>query len=888
MLRTGIRMLALALALGIALQGAMTLHAQAAEDTRKQEPAISVIVDPGAGAPARHGIKKIVDALKQRGVAVEDCASPAAALGKTLIIAGTAKSGGEAVKQLGAVGAMAPEAAEALVIQHAEVGGKPALILCGADDRGLMYAALDVADRIAWAADPQAPLSEVRDAREQPDVRERAISIYTMQRAAFEQRFYDERYWDRYFDMLARDRYNSFVLIFGYENGGFLAPPYPYFFDTPGFPGVKMVGLTPQQQAKNLAALNRLIRQAHARGIAVTLGIWDHIYRAGVQTGGVKAEWAKGDKPTPGLVWGVTTENLNAYTRAALERLLREAPEMDGLEFRMHGESGLKKSEMADFWHKVFELIKARQPDLRFDARAKELPDSIIDDGLAMGIRLRVSTKYWMEQMGLPFHPTHVNTQNQKDRRHGYADLLNYPRRYPMVWQLWSGGTSRVLLWGDPDYARRFAASTHLFDGDGYEVNEPLATKMEAQLHDERPFELLAQAYRGYDYEFERYWHFFQVFGRLGYNPATPDEVWLNEFKRRFGGEAGPAVAAGLHRASGVLPRIVASVYPYGSFPTTRGWAERQRLGDLPAYAKNQGSDIQLFENFEDEAKRLIEGGETAMVRPQQTSRWFERAAADIEKRAAAAAAGIGARRGAEFSATLVDLNILAALARFHARRIPAAISYNLFQRLQDPAALDDAIAGERRAVEAWRSLVAAAGDAYAPDLMMGVRSADLCGHWRDELKALEAGLAKLERERAGFKPKPAQDGRKTAYAALRSAVWDEPAGAEGEAPVVKHTPLLSAPLDKAIRISAEVSASVGVKWVRLRYRGVTQFDDYKTLEMKRIGDTQRYEAVVPADQIDPKWDFMYFIEALDNRGNGTMHPDFSREAPYIVVKLKR
>ena len=87
---------------------------------------------------------------------------------------------------------------------------------------------------------------------------------------------------------------------------------------------------------------------------------------------------------------------------------------------------------------------------------------------------------------------------------------------------------------GDPDYARRFAASTRLYDGDGFEVNEPLATKMEAQPHDARPFDLLKPPYRYDDYEFERYWHFFQVFGRLGYNPDTPPEVWQREFLSRL------------------------------------------------------------------------------------------------------------------------------------------------------------------------------------------------------------------------------------------------------------------------------------------------------------------------------------------------------------------
>ena len=193
-----------------------------------------------------------------------------------------------------------------------------------------------------------------------------------------------------------------------------------------------------------------------------------------------------------------------------------------------------------------------------------------------------------------------------------------------MFWRLWTGGTMRILLWGDPEYARRFSTSTHLYDGEGFEVNEPLATKMEAQPHDEKPFELLNKEYQYYDYEFERYWYFFKVFGRIGYNPETPPEVFQKEFELRFGEKAAPIVKKALEKASQVLPRIVASCIPYGGFPTTRGWPEKQRLGDLPQYAIAEGSDIQQFASFDTEAKLLIEGGETAKIKPSQTSLWFQ------------------------------------------------------------------------------------------------------------------------------------------------------------------------------------------------------------------------------------------------------------------------
>jgi hypothetical protein len=843
-----------------------------------KEPDASVVTDPKPGPAASHGVDKLTAALDKKGVGCEKTADIKAAAGKLLIVAGLAEGDGPAAKLLKDRKLTPPQGPDALLVHKTEYEGKPAWVIAGADDRGLMYAALDVAERVGWGTDRAAPLSEVHDTAEKPAVSERALSVYTMNRAYWEKRFYDEAYWTRYLDMLAQDRFNSLVIIFGYENGGFLAPPYPYFFDVEGFTDVRMVDLTAEEQKRNLEALNRLVRMAHARGLRVTLGLWDHIYRGGVQSGGVPGAREAPTKPTPGFVWGVTEKNLVPYTKAALAKLVRVVPDIDAIQFRMHDESGLKNSEQEDFWRDVFALLKEKAPNLRIDARAKGLPDAVIQSALDKGVKLRITTKYWMEQMGLPFHPTHINKQNQLDRRHSYADLLRYPQQYPMHWRLWNGGTTRVLLWGDPGYVRRFADSTHLYNGEGFEVNEPLATKMEAQPHDAKPFDLLRPDYRYYDYEFERYWHFFQVFGRVGYNPDVPAEVWQREFERRFGKEAAPSVEKALHRASWVLPRVVASCYPYSYFPTTRGWAEKQRLGDLPTYAKAEGSDTQQFASFDEEAELLIDGGETAKCRPPETSRWLARAAEDIQAEVAVAEKRSGTRRGKEFDSTVVDLKILANLALFHSRRIPAAVSYCLFQRTHDPAALDEAIGYEREAVAAWRKLVEAAGDVYAEDLMMGARSAGLCGHWRDELAALEKGVAALERQRGAL---PEAKGTKAAPR------YQAAAGA-GDPPVVAHRPITTAPAGKPLPITAEVRAPAGVKWVRLRYRGVNQQLDYQTLALEPTGKEDQYQAVVPADQLAPKWDFMYFIEVMDKRGTGRIYPDLNRETPYVVVRLTR
>ena len=75
---------------------------------------------------------------------------------------------------------------------------------------------------------------------------------------------------------------------------------------------------------------------------------------------------------------------------------------------------------------------------------------------------------------------------------------------------------------------------------------------------------------------------------------------------------------------------------------------------------------------------------------------------------------------------------------------------------------------------------------------------------------------------------------------------------------------------------------------MRLRYRSVTQYQDYRALPLEQVGATDVYLATVPAEHVDPAWDFMYLLEVVDKHGNGAIYPDLEITAPYIIVKLIR
>jgi len=837
---------------------------------------VSLIADANLDRPARYGLEKVVSALQYKGITVNEGAAD------LVILAGLGHGQRGAAKALMETRTAAPAGPEALTVRvGASYRGKPAIILAGSDTNGLMYAALDLADRIGWARRGEDPFEYARSVSERPFLRERGVAIFAMNRAYFESHLLDERYWVRYFDMLAADRFNRLVLTFGYEDGGYMAPFYPYFFGVEGFPEVHVVGLTPEQQVRNFRALKVLIRLAAERGIRVKPGIWEHIYRGRLRGQDGGNLWASdGTKPVKGLVWGLDAKNLVSYTVAALRKFYRLFPEIDETQFRMHGESGLFQDEIEGFWHEVFGFYRKERRNVRLELRVKELPKSVIRDAQAQGLKIQLDTKIWMEQMGLPFHPTHINKQNQMDSRHSYADLLEYPQTYHMNWTLWNGGTARLLLWGDADYARRMVESARLYDGQGMTVTEMEATKMLGELHDTPPRDFLNARYRYYDYESERYWAFYRLFGRISYNPSTAPDVWKQEFARRFGPAAAPHVENALKLASRVLPRIVAAGMSYQMFPTTAGWVEMMHLGGLPQYAlQEEGSDAQQFISFRDEAASIFEGTDTAMRRPEETSRWFATTSAAILAEVAAAERSLSGKvAGNEFRSTMTDAKILAALARYHSWRQLGGVNYCLYKQAGDLGAFDEAISDERNAIQAWRELVKAAGDFYIDDMSFGSSTRSFPHHWKDELPRLASEFARLLAE------------RKSATGRAGVATFRvRPSDNDPQPPkmiFVEGRQVAMPGRDFAVK--AKVTAPTGVKSIRLRYRHVNQKEDYQSVDMTFNPRSGTYDGAIPDAFIDPRWDLMYFVEIVDHKGVGRNYPDLEVETPYKVVSVAR
>ena len=103
---------------------------------------------------------------------------------------------------------------------------------------------------------------------------------------------------------------------------------------------------------------------------------------------------------------------------------------------------------------------------------------------------------------------------------------------------------------------------------------------------------------------------------------------------------------------------------------------------------------------------------------------------------------------------------------------------------------------------------------------------------------------------------------------------------------VVEH--VATAKPHSEIKVTARVKDSSGVESVVLRFRRVSQFEDYQALPMTSVNGSDQYEAVIPVAYTDGKYDVMYFVEVIDKQGNGRMVPDMEEETPYVIVRFDR
>ncbi|HET8825329.1 MAG TPA: hypothetical protein VFM77_09380 [Terriglobales bacterium] len=883
--------------------GALGLHSPALSASADQ--AISLVSDPddpiSASQPVAWARQELSAAVSQTGTAVRRFSSIAQATrsDRTIVIAGARSA--FAVQALKDVGVAPPSGPESLAVVPSKYKDRPVLLVCGADARGLMYAVLELADRVRHGENPIDVVTHQKTV-ERPFNQVRSIGRLFVSDVQDKSWFNDREMWPAYFSMLATQRINRFSLNLGIGfdflqnvTDSYFLFAYPFLLQVPGY-DVRAVNLPETERDHNLEMLQFISREAVTHGIDFQLGIWTHGY-----------QWT--DTPQSNYtISGLTPENHAAYSREALATLLRACPNISGITLRTHGESGVREGSY-DFWRTVFDGVPKSGRRVEIDLHPKGLDQKMIDSALATGMPVRLSPKYWAEHMGLPYQQTAIRElemphETSKDgtfftlstgsrifTRYGYADFLREDRPYSLIYRIWPG-THRFLLWGDPVSTAAHARAFQFCGSNGVELYEPLSFK--GRRGSGLPGSRCAYADASLNpvRDWEKYLYTYRVWGRLLYNPDADPHVWRRQLRRDFSDRA-TALETALGAATRIASLVTTAHLPsaandtYGpEFYTNQSIVDAAKYspyGDTPApkvFGNVSPLDPELFARTNDFAAELLKGEHGAKYSPIEVAQWLENLA-EVAATQLAEAQKANARKTPEFRRLLADVGIQIGIGRFFAAKLRAATLYAIYEQSGDRAALGEAIKMYRQARDTWVDFTSQAAGVYVKDITYGPRPYQR-GHWSDRLAAIEDDIAEMAKRLEGLPPAP--ESSDTGHVAIGEALGQP----RREVIQCNHVPPADFIPNQELPIVLTIPQARGPSSVLLRYRHVNQAERYQSLEMQLEGG--KAQATIPASYTDSPFPLQYYFEFRRN-GRAGLYPGLGPELanqPYFVIRGQR
>ena len=792
-----------------------------------------------------------------------------------------------------------PSTPESLGLIPLKKAGRQILLAGAHDTSGLVYALLELADRVQYSPDPVASLIFREPLIEQPANEIRSLTRLFVSEIEDKPWFNDREMWPHYLTMLATQRLNRFHLALGigydfinHVTDAYFLFAYPFFLSVPGY-NVHVPQLPEAERDSNLKMLQFISEETVARGLQFQLGIWMHGY-----------EWIDSSDPNY-TIEGLTKENHGAYCRDAIRLLLQSCPAISGVTFRVHGESGVQEGSYA-FWATVFEGVRTCGRTVGLDIHAKGTDEALIRVALDTGLPVTLSPKYWAEHMGMPYmqadirelekvHDTGKKTSGLMNlsegarsfMRYGYGDLLKKDRRYKVIYRIWPG-TQRLLLWGDPLTMAAHAKNFNFCGSSGVDLMEPLSFKGRRGSGIAGDRCGYADASLRTKWDWEKYLYTLRIFGRLSYSPNTGPENWRRYLSKSFGVSAAGSAEEALAHATRILP-IVMTVHA-ASAGNNNYWPEiysnqpivpqegkvNREYGDTPApklFGYVSPLDPQIFLNSHDFAAEWLKSGRSGKYTPIQAAQWLDDYAASALKHLAEAAAKIKDRNQPEFRRLSIDVDIQAGLGRFYAAKFRSGVLYAIFEQSGDRAALEEALVHYRRARGFWAGLAAKAS-VYKPDLTFG-ENPWLRGHWQDRLPAIDEDIDRMA--------------QKTGISTQRPVTQNPVTRVPHITVLCHHTPPSQFLIGQKVNIEASLDKTA--RSVHLHYRHVNQAERYETIEMQLQSSEPaggRFQATIPEAYTTAPYELQYYFEIRQEHGMAFLYPGFNTaltNQPYFIIR---
>ena len=407
------------------------------------------------------------------------------------------------------------------------------ITIYGGDLRGLTYGALALAETVRNGT----ALKDVKAAEQKPRLEFRGIKFNLpwetyRPSSALDQHVEtarDLKYWEAFLDMMVENRFNVVSL--------WNMHPFTFMVRPTNFPEASK--WTEAEFAAWQHLYREIFRMAKERSLDTYIVHWSiFVSREFAEAHGV----AKKNFYPNYYVDGDTSEIVRRYIRESVTQVLNEYPDLDGIGLS-HGEgmgamTPLERRKWMDDVIVAGALNANRRVKLihrvPFSSGTTSAPGASADvekvTRAAMEkLEARFEGPIWAE---MKFNWSHAHSTPRLVKVHGgkLGDtyFVPQPKNYKVTWMA-RNEDFFALRWGVPDFIRehiKLNGSANYVGGYfiGSECYIPALDYFTAV---KDPVDWL--------WAFQRQWLFYKLWGRLLYDPQTPDAVFQAEFNRRYG-----------------------------------------------------------------------------------------------------------------------------------------------------------------------------------------------------------------------------------------------------------------------------------------------------------------------------------------------------------------
>lgn len=508
----------------------------------------------------------------------------------------------------------------------------------------------------------------------------------------------DLAYWQKLLDQMAENRFNVLSL--------WNVHPFSFMVKPTHFPEAN--SFSDKEMADWKQFWTGLFRMAKERGIDPYIVNWNIA---------VSPEFAK--------YYGVKERNdtsaiVKRYTREVVTQVINEYPDLAGIgitladwmsNFKAEGTAlpNMTPKDREDWLEETIVAgIKAANRPVKFLHRSVLSADPaemrrVINNAHLSDTTL-VEIKFnWSHGHSTPsFLLTHDSHSGKRDD--GYWNPL--PNNYRIEWMI-RNEDFFILRWGQPDFIRRHIAQNTAPYVNGYFVGSEGYIPAKEYSH-------VDNAHRTWTYAFEKQWLFYQLWGRLLYDPKTPDAVFEASFASRYGAKSGKPMLEATAAASQMPLRLAsyfASTWDYtlysegflSPFSAGKGFQDDvSSFISVNELIEHQPLDPTYLSIKDYAALKQANGSLPAgKVGPLTLADWLDADSKTVLARVQQLRPGASPTLACE----LADLETWAYLSRYFADKLRAGVALQTYRLSQNKAHQQEAITLLTRCLTHWRTV---------------------------------------------------------------------------------------------------------------------------------------------------------------------------------------